>query len=98
LPSARTTDPATSFEAAASLTLPHITKMQQNILAIVREHGPVSDTAIEALYMDRHWPWVPTGQALRSRRAELVKRGLISASGDYGETPSGRRTQKWQMA
>ncbi len=87
---ARATDPDTSHEAAASVT--NVTALQQLILD--RLLWPRTDE--ELVRQVQQSGFKATPQSVRSRRAELVKRGLVEASGDYGETVTGRRARKWQ--
>jgi hypothetical protein len=47
---ARTTDPDTSHEAAASLSSEVIRRSQAEVLDVLRRHGPCTDAALVTLY------------------------------------------------
>lgn len=92
---ARRTDPGTSHEAAASVR--RITETHSRLLALLAEQGPMTDEEISAAWAGSGLPPAsPSG--LRSRRAELVDRGLIVDSGSTRTTASGRRTIVWIAA
>lgn len=87
---ARTTDPATSHAAAASVKQ---RPGHEAILAILDLFGPHTD---EALY---EWPEVravcsPSGA--RTRRAELVDMGLVRDTGRREKTAANRDTIVWE--
>jgi hypothetical protein len=95
-PRARVEDPVTSHEAAASVR--NVTATHDRILEVLRDLRLASDEEIAARYrslaLERGWSAAsPSG--LRSRRAELVERGLVADSGRSGRTSSGRRTTLW---
>lgn len=89
---ARNTDPSTSREAAASVL--RIRETQQHILDTLRTHGPLTDEQISHVAFEEGWYTSPSG--LRTRRAELVEKGLIADSGERHRTASGRRTIIWK--
>jgi hypothetical protein len=101
---ARISDPITSHEAAESAWSP--SEVQQHILEILEHDEAVTgnstgmtDDDIYRAYVreSRQHGWVmPTPQSVRSRRSELVAKGLVEFSGVYGMTDSGRRTQEWR--
>ena len=96
---ARELDPITSWEAAASSTEEHTTKTQIAILAILRWQ-PQTDTEIVRAYRDlEDFGDVPRASesGIRSRRAELVAKGLVEESGEYRKTDSGRRAIVWRL-
>ena len=93
---ARRTDPPTSHAAAASLTDPRTT--QRAVYDLMKWSGPISDDHLLDLY--RTWSergrfprQSPSG--IRTRRSELVARGLVTDSGDAELLPSGRRAILW---
>lgn len=100
-PVARTTDPETSKDAAASLSRDKIRETQANILEVLERYGPSCDEEI-AIYFQQlaslqDWPrQSPSG--LRSRRAELVSAGLVKDSGERTKTASGRQTIVWELS
>jgi hypothetical protein len=95
---ARTTDPGTSHEAAASLSAPRVRKTQLRLLVILATaDDPVDDTELAATYT-RTWPGEyvsPSG--LRTRRSELVDLGLVEDSGERVRLTSGRRAVLWRI-
>jgi hypothetical protein len=94
---ARSTDPQTSHDAAASVT--HVSETQAAILVLLRS-TPMCDERL----VEQYRTWEPlenlpkaTDQSIRSRRAELVRMGLVVAA-DYRERMStGRMGQVWQV-
>lgn len=101
---ARLTDPLTSHEAAASITMGGTRLVQLSILAILdpglSEKWPACTdeqimSAARATYPEiAHY----SDTSFRSRRAELVKLGHVEQSpGWYGSTRSGRRANLWRL-
>lgn len=94
---ARSTDPQTSHTAAESVK--DITDSQSAILRVLR-NGPKSDHNLIAVYravqFARDYPNI-SDSGIRSRRAELVERGLVKASGGFDVLPSGRKSIIWQI-
>ncbi len=92
-PIARATDPATSHQAAASVT--KVREKQQAVLNLLRIVGPSDDAAWIARYM-------ATGlvrqsySGLQTRRSELVKLGLVRDSGRRVRMESGRQAIVWE--
>src|SRR5690349_12580706 len=91
---ARTTDPATSHEAAASLPADKLRDSQQAVLNLLRR-GPGTDTDIEWRYGNHGEP-PQSSSGLRTRRKELVAKGLVEDSGDRVTMPSGRKAIIWR--
>lgn len=94
MPFARVTDPSTSHEAAA--TVRNISATHTAILDLLK--APMTDEELVNAYYDR----VDRGQApnaspsgIRSRRAELVKRGLVVDSLMRARLASGRQAIIW---
>jgi hypothetical protein len=99
MPHARTTDPATSHDAAASVN--NVTKTQNRILDLLAT--PMTDQKLVEEY--QWWSvgntdYVPAASesGIRSRRAELVSKGLVVDTGDRTLLRSGRRAIVWGVA
>lgn len=93
---ARTTDPETSHQAAASVNL---TKGQRAVLSEFRMYGTLTDEQlIQALQVRAtSCPDAKLSDSgARSRRAELVAAGMLIDSGQRGLTAAGRKTVVWQ--
>jgi hypothetical protein len=98
----RTTDPGTSREAASYVR--GLTEKQQAVLHLLRRHRRgLSDQSIIALYGSARGR-APFGiiprqseSGIRTRRAELVARGLVRDTGRRTTTPSGRKAIVWQV-
>lgn len=93
---ARTSDPWTSHAAADSLTSDKIRRSQDAVLRFLRERGGMDDATLVAGY-DSYGiepPQSPSG--LRTRRAELVAKGLVRDSGRTVTTTSGRKSIIWE--
>lgn len=93
---ARTTDPATSHEAAKKVT--NTLRVQNIILSILWARGPLTDPQIAEYYYNR----VADGSApnasesgLRTRRAELVKKGLVHPTSRRKKLDTGRTATVW---
>jgi len=92
---ARRSDPATSFAAAESVS--RIRESQQIILSLLRTFGPHYDEQlIELVTLHSPIPMSPSG--VRTRRAELVDKGLVRDSRQRARTASGRQTIVWEAA
>lgn len=87
---ARRTDPETSWDAARSVKNLRIS--QQAVLEVIRRYQPVSD---EEIYRQLLLPMSTSGA--RTRRKELVTRGLVRDSGQRGRTASNRKTILWEL-
>lgn len=88
----RSTDPETSRNS----TEPERLRSQyENILSVYAKNGALSDTELwvnyRAMFPDQRIS--PSG--LRTRRAELVTKGLVKDTGTLGVTASGRSTVIW---
>jgi hypothetical protein len=98
MPHARKTDPTTSHEAAASVG--NITKTQEAILKIL-EVVPSYDLMLVHHYNKQvllgNVP-MASESGIRSRRAELVERGLVQDSGERVRLASGRHAIVWKAA
>jgi len=90
---ARTSDPDTSHDAAASID--HIRKRQAAVLATLRALGPSTDEAMVAAYpLHQALPQSPSG--LRTRRHELEVLGLVEWTGEKRPLLSGRMARVWR--
>lgn len=95
---ARHTDPQTSHDAAA--TVKNITQTKQHILQIL-SLGDRTDEELISKY--KIWGeangWKPISESgIRSRRADLVKAGLVIDSGKTKTLPTGRQAIIWRKA
>jgi len=91
---ARTTDPKTSQDAAASVD--NITATQEYVLKALRR--PRADVELVEVY--RKFKRAPRASesGIRSRRAELVDRGLVVDTGRRIRLDSGRFAIVWGRA
>lgn len=93
---ARRTDPQTSHDAAASIAADQLRDSQRAVLDVLRHHGPIDDHTLEGIYgmLDQLPPQSVSG--LRTRRRELVERGLVADTGERVKLPSGRTAIVWK--
>lgn len=98
-PVARRNDPSTSHLAADSVR--NVTETHRRILDLLAAFGDDHDEGLLStweLMADREEGWYPISPSgLRSRRAELVKCGLVVDSGVKANTKSGRSTIVWTI-
>lgn len=99
MPGARLSDPETSHEAAKSVS--SITATQAAILKLLSAF-PMTDEDLIYFYeqqikMGADERDVPRAShsGIRSRRAELVKQGLVKDSGERHKLSSGRQAIGW---
>jgi hypothetical protein len=99
---ARSGDPETSHEAAASLSAAALRLSQEDVLFALRQlGGSATDTELLERYAELasreavRWQ-SPSG--LRTRRHELVVLGLVVDSGERRRLASGRRAVVWELA
>lgn len=92
---ARRSDPVTSHQAAQSVT--QIGWTQESILELFNFWGPMHDAKMISRYRQVQAD-VPnqSDAGLRSRRAELVAKGLVQDSGQRVKLPSGRQSIVWE--
>lgn len=95
MPAARHTDPHTSHDAAASVK--DITATQAAILKLLAI--PHTDADL-VWYYQQGWNDTPRASesGIRSRRADLVKLGLVVDTGRRKKLPSGRYAIVWKAA
>jgi hypothetical protein len=87
-------DPETSFKAAQGIDQKKLTGTQEIILWALRQ-GPAID---EELVGRVHGHTRISPQSIRSRRAELVRRGLVVDSGKRRRTQYGNEATVWRLA
>ncbi len=89
----RPASPPTSRAAAASI-VNHLTDIQANVMAILRDCGALTDDRIIAIYRDRHG--YVSESSVRTRRSELVEAGLVRSVGTVaGRT--GKPVTRWAV-
>lgn len=93
---ARSTDPETSHRAAASTG--DLRLSQGCILQLLRVFGPMTDEALCATYakfgVQYEYPR-QSDSGIRSRRAELVRLGLVEYTGEKLPISTGRLARVW---
>ena len=88
-PRARLFDPDTSHTAARSVT--NVTEIQHRIWTLLYHYGPLTDSQLVAMLDD-----IASPSGVRTRRAELVKAGLVARHDQDGTTGTGRRCAMWK--
>ncbi len=98
MPHARKTDPTTSHEAAASVE--NVTATQDAILKVLEVAQFADHQLIKYYTLQARYGRFPKASesGIRSRRAELVKRGLVVDTGERETLPSGRKAIVWTAA
>lgn len=91
MPRARKTDPKTSHDAADKVT--DVTITQAYILKALGK--PRTDTELIEAYRKLKRAPLASESGIRSRRAELVSKGLVVDSGNRGLTQFNRRSIVW---
>lgn len=71
---ARRTDPSTSHEAASKFTAKKLTEIQQQVLLLFKSRRELTDLDLQQAFNF-------SGSTHRTRRSELVERGLVRNSG-----------------
>lgn len=91
MPSTRRTDPETSHEAEHSIN--NVCESQKTILNVLRTFGPMTDEDIYQLILA-----IPISlSGARTRRSELVHKGLVKDSGQRKYLSTGRRAILWEI-
>ena len=94
---ARTSDPDTSHAAAQSLTPATLRLSQSAVLSVLTAYpAGLTDQGLALVYGDR-WP-AQSESGLRTRRAELVRGGLVVDTGRRERLATGRRAVVWAVA
>ena len=88
----RNADPETSKEAAAEATM-QLTENRRAVMRCFQQEGRLADFQLINRYCGR----TQSASGLRTRRAELVKMGLIMWSGNTIKNESGRKVRVWRM-
>lgn len=94
MPHARTLDPSTSHQAAASVR--NISTTHEAILKALR--SPMSDQSLVNMIQHIHGRTFASESGIRSRRAELVELGLVKDTGVRVRLASGRAAIIWSVA
>lgn len=92
---ARSTDPSTSHRAAASISAARLRESQEEVLRVLRDYGPLCDCDLLTTYRETS-ELEQSDSGIRTRRAELVARGLVRDSGVRLRLPSNRATIQWE--
>ena len=92
---ARKTDPHTSHDAARSID--DVTATQQFVLRSLKRRAQTDVDLINTYRSFKTAPWA-SESGIRTRRHELVERGLVMDSGKRSVLPSGRRAIVWSVA
>jgi predicted ArsR family transcriptional regulator len=91
-----------SLEASAAQTDDKIGRVQAVIMAILAEHGPQTHDDLCDRYHERagRLSSVPnvTDQSVRTRTAELARRGLVRAAEEPGRSHHGYKATRWVLA
>jgi hypothetical protein len=98
VPRARRDDPETSKQTADSIPLERLTKTPELVIYGLSTHGPATDEELIRVFRNR-WPGSRiSDQSIRSRRAELVRKGLVRDSGSRRRTQHGQRSVVWEAS
>ena len=92
MPKARTSNPETSHQAAASVK--NLTKTKLFVLKALSK--PRHDNEMVIVYRSYKTAPMASDQGIKSRRAELVREGFIEDSGKRVVLPSGRKSIVWR--
>lgn len=98
MPAARLTDPQTSHDAADSVN--NLTATKRAILRLIQAEPMTDDTLIGTYMTMARLELAPMASesGIRSRRAELVRQGVVKDSGERQVLRSGRKAVVWQVA
>jgi hypothetical protein len=89
MPHARTTDPITSHLAADSISNGEVSKTQKLIISLL-VNGPRADFEIVQMFQDLY-PAIASDSGIRTRRAELVSKGVVVDTGFKVKMPHSNR-------
>lgn len=92
---ARRNDVETSHAAAKSIPSERIGVTKERILAVLRIYQPLTQAEVVETFRSAYPAFQTTDQNIRSRCADLEKEGLIWFSGEWGQSPTGRKARKW---
>src|SRR5574337_68439 len=94
---ARRSDPRTSHEAAAGFSEDKLTEIQRDVLDYFRRFKSGSDEDLYE-YLVRSKKYLATQSTLRTRRSELVRKGLLRDSGKRLKNAGGHSMIMWELA
>lgn len=94
MPTARHTDPLTSFHAAESVS--NITPLKRAILTVLQM--AMTDEQLIYTIRTNYGTDFASESGIRSRRAELVREGFVEDSRGRVKTASGRQSIVWVRA
>jgi hypothetical protein len=92
---ARKSDPSTSHAAAASFTTQGLNRIQNQVLGVFRQHLFMDDNTLIQEYR-KEYPNTAES-TIRTRRAELVTKGLLRDSQMRVKLPSGKMGIVWEI-
>ena len=95
-PSARATDPDTSWDAADSVKPTKRKELQEAIVMILRRR-PMTDEEIYKALTGSEFSMILSPSGTRTRRAELVRAGLVEWSGEKARISTGRLARVWML-
>ena len=90
---ARKSDPETSHEAAESV---EVVKNQLYVLAAFSQICPCTDKTLVATYQ-RLSEHTQSDSGIRTRRKELVRKGIVRWTGDWVRGDTNRRERVWDL-
>jgi len=94
-PQARRSDPWTAKEAARSVR--NLTNKQTAVLSVLKGFDEMTDVELVKQYQFIYGTIIPQSDSgIRTRRAELVKKGLVKDTGKTATLPSNRRAILWR--
>ena len=94
-PRARRNDPETSRDAA--LRIPRgLSDVHDDILRLLADRGPMTDDRLLRLYLKGGGARSP--QRITTARHELVQRGRVRWTGEWGTTQRGKRARLWEVS
>jgi hypothetical protein len=90
---ARTSDPETSHEAAASVG--EVRLSQTYVYTVLSHAGPSTDEELVRRYAASPHP-MQSPSGIRSRRAELARLGMVEFTGEKRRMSTGRLARVWR--
>jgi hypothetical protein len=93
----RRQDPETSRKAAESISLSKVTEVQRCILALLRIYGPLTDEELVGTFQDTYDDIKASPQSIRSRRAELVRKFMVTGTEERRLTEHGGEATVWKV-
>lgn len=92
---ARSSDPATSHQAAARVT-GNLRETQEHVLTVFRRHGAMTDVELVQRYEESDLP-PQSDSGIRTRRRELVDLGEVEDSGEKKSIPPHGPAIIWKL-